>query len=47
MDFISLDITNALCSDELQAEYHSLLREADAAHESLYVGDRPGNDFLG
>lgn len=47
MDFISLDITNALCSDKLQAEYHSLLREADAAHESLYVGDRPGNDFLG
>ena len=47
MDFISLDITNALCSDELQAEYHSLLQEADAAHESLYVGDRPGNDFLG
>lgn len=47
MELISLDITNALYSKELQDSYRSLLDEADRAHESLYKGDRPGNDFLG
>lgn len=47
MEFISLDITNALYSKEVQDTYRSLLDEADQAHESLYTGDRPGNDFLG
>lgn len=47
MEFISLDIDNALASEELVKEYQSLLPEADKAHESLYTGDRPGNDFLG
>lgn len=45
--FITLDTDNALRSEELQAEYRSILPEADAAHESLYTGDRPGSDFLG
>lgn len=47
MEFITLDVSASLSGKEVEDTYRALLAEADKAHESLYLGDRAGNDFLG